>query len=153
MGLRFCKTNGYILTNHVGHVNMFDFISISTYNEHSREWEHRYYFLASFATKKICGYRGGMQASADKIVQVLAKYENDEVTKIAAQFNAADDQKKMIFLRRARKMPILDLEREQSSETTCWRCVCCLQATPAGMASCLRCNAAFIMFEDEVKHC
>ena len=40
VGLRFCKTNGYILTNNVIHVNKFDFITISTYNVRSKVWEH-----------------------------------------------------------------------------------------------------------------
>ena len=110
VGLRFCKTNGYILTNNVVDVNMFDFIVISNYDSNSKRWGHRYHYLASFATKKINGYRGNMHASADKVVEVLAKYRNDEIIRLAAQFNAADERMKAIMRRKAQRMTILDQE-------------------------------------------
>ena len=152
VGLRFCKTNGYVLTNNVVTVNMFDSIVISNYDSDSKRWRHRYHYLASFASKKIIGYRGNMPASANNVVEVLAKYRNDEIVKLATQFNAADERMKNMMRRKAQKMTLMKQEIEPGSETTYMRCPCCLHATPKGMALCMFCNAEYTIYEDEVKH-
>ena len=99
----------------------------------------------------ICGYTGGEQASADKTVTALAENDSSQLSKFSAMYNAGDDREKKGLLSKARKKPILPLEEEQFSTTTCWRCACCLQATPAGMTSCLRCNAEFMMYDGEIR--